>query len=210
MPITGEAIDWAPHLVFPGLQEGERLTRRTEAPERASILSADGKVLAEGPAGARSSPLGEVGSSIAGHDGRERRTARTRQALYARGFASDTPVGTTGLGARAAARARGHPRAARCARAPRTLASQRPEKAKPVRSTIDTRIQQAAVTALAGRLGGIAALDTRTGEVRALAGIAFSAPQPPGSVFKIVTTAAALEEKQGQALRQVPGGVRAR
>ena len=49
------------------------------------------------------------------------------------------------------------------------------------------------MTALAGRLGGIAALDPRTGEVRALAGIAFSAPQPPGSTFKIVTTAAALE-----------------
>ena len=46
---------------------------------------------------------------------------------------------------------------------------------------------------LAGRLGGVAALDPRTGEVRALAGIAFSAPQPPGSTFKIVTTAAALE-----------------
>ena len=49
------------------------------------------------------------------------------------------------------------------------------------------------MVALAGRLGGIAALDPRNGEIRALAGIAFSAPQPPGSTFKIVTTAAALE-----------------
>ena len=46
---------------------------------------------------------------------------------------------------------------------------------------------------LAGRLGGVAALDARTAEVRALAGIAFSAPQPPGSTFKIITTTAALE-----------------
>jgi cell division protein FtsI/penicillin-binding protein 2 len=37
-------------------------------------------------------------------------------------------------------------------------------------------------------------LDARNGEVRALSGIAFSAPQPPGSTFKIVTTVAALEE----------------
>jgi cell division protein FtsI/penicillin-binding protein 2 len=46
---------------------------------------------------------------------------------------------------------------------------------------------------LAGRFGGVAALDARTAEIRALAGIAFSAPQPPGSTFKIVTTTAALE-----------------
>ena len=39
-----------------------------------------------------------------------------------------------------------------------------------VRTTIDSGLQQAAVTALAGRLGGIAALDARTAEVRALAG----------------------------------------
>jgi cell division protein FtsI/penicillin-binding protein 2 len=64
-----------------------------------------------------------------------------------------------------------------------------------VRSTIDTDIQAAAVTALAGRLGGIAALDPRTGEVRALAGVAFSAPQPPGSTFKLVTTTAALDSE---------------
>jgi penicillin-binding protein A len=62
-----------------------------------------------------------------------------------------------------------------------------------VQTTIDTRLQEAAVIALAGRFGGIAALDPRSGAILALAGIAFSAPQPPGSTFKIVTTTAALE-----------------
>jgi cell division protein FtsI/penicillin-binding protein 2 len=62
-----------------------------------------------------------------------------------------------------------------------------------VRTTIDLGVQQAAVTALAGRYGGVAALDARTGQVRALAGIAFSGPQPPGSTFKIVTATAALD-----------------
>ena len=62
-------------------------------------------------------------------------------------------------------------------------------------TTIDSRVQEAAVAALGGRFGGIAALDARTAEVRALAGVAYSAPQPPGSTFKIVTTTAALESR---------------
>ena len=75
----------------------------------------------------------------------------------------------------------------------RVLARAKPRAARPLETTIDTRLQEAAVIGLAGRLGGVAALDPRTGEVRALAGIAFSAPQPPGSTFKIVTATAALE-----------------
>jgi cell division protein FtsI/penicillin-binding protein 2 len=62
-----------------------------------------------------------------------------------------------------------------------------------VKTTIDPDLQEAAVAALAGRSGGVAVLDTRKGDVRALAGQAFSAPQPPGSTFKVVTTTAALE-----------------
>ncbi len=194
LPVNEGAVEWTPSLVFPGLEEGERLTRRTEAPERASILSVDGKVLAEGPAGTRSSPLGDVASSIAGQMG-ETESAAERRELYARGFAGDTLVGTTGLERAFQRQLEGKPGGTLRA-GTRTLANSKPVKAKAVRSTIDSRIQAAAVTALAGRLGGIASIDTRSGEVRALAGIAFSAPQPPGSVFKIVTTAAALEEKK--------------
>ena len=49
-----------------------------------------------------------------------------------------------------------------------------------MRTTIDPKVQRAAVEALAGRYGGIAVVRPRTGEVLALAGIAQSAPQPPG------------------------------
>src|SRR5207248_3392461 len=49
-----------------------------------------------------------------------------------------------------------------------------------------------ATSALAGRLGGIVIMDAHTGAIRAAAGIAMDARQPPGSTFKIVTASAAL------------------
>jgi cell division protein FtsI/penicillin-binding protein 2 len=63
-----------------------------------------------------------------------------------------------------------------------------------VKTTIDPDLQLSAVSALAGRAGGVAVLDARSGDVRALAGQAFSAPQPPGSTFKTITTTAALQK----------------
>ena len=46
---------------------------------------------------------------------------------------------------------------------------------------------------MAGRYAGIAAMDPRTGALLALAGVAFSALQPPGSTMKIITATGALE-----------------
>lgn len=188
-----ETVDWAPHLVFPGLDPGEDLTRRTQVPERAPILSRDGEVLVEGLSEERVSPPEGVGASIAGT------TAPTvdpqeRQMLYARGFPPDTPVGANGLERAFQRRVEGRPGGALLAGL-EMLAGAQPRAAKPVRSTIDTDVQAVAVAALAGRLGGIAVLDPRTAEIRALAGVAFSAPQPPGSTFKLVTTTAALDDE---------------
>jgi hypothetical protein len=191
LPVVDGAIDWRPHLVFPGLGPGETLDRRTTAPPRARIVSADGEVLAEGPAGGRGSPLGDVAGSIAGSL-EAPGDAAEREALYARGFPEGSPVGASGLERVFERRLAGRPGGELLAGG-RVLARATPRPGRPVRTTIDTRIQEAASTALAGRLGGVAALDPRTGEIRALAGIAFSAPQPPGSTFKIVTATAALE-----------------
>jgi transpeptidase family protein/MecA-like transpeptidase family protein len=191
VPVEEERIEWEPRLVFPELREGERLRRESVPPERATLLSRNGKVLAEGPADARGSPLVGIADSIAGSMEPEE-ARQERRALYARGFPRNLPVGQSGLEKAFEDRLAGRPGGELLA-GRRVLARARPRKAPPVRTTIDTRIQEAAVAGLAGRFGGIAALDPTTGEIRALAGIAFSAPQPPGSTFKIVTTTAALE-----------------
>ena len=140
----------APSLVFPGLEEGVRLTpahARRRSAHRSSRSTA--RCLREGPAGTRSSPLGEVGSSIAGQMA-ETEDPAERRALYARGFAGDTLVGHDAASSgRSSAKLEGKPGGTLRAGA-RTLASSEPVKAKAVRSTIDTRIQAAAVTALAG------------------------------------------------------------
>jgi cell division protein FtsI/penicillin-binding protein 2 len=191
LPVSGERVTWGPLLAFPGLRRGEGLSRRSEPPVRGTLLSRDGKVLARGEAANRRSPLEAIAGSIAGTLSPEE-TGEERRALYAQGFPRDWPVGQTGLEEAFESRLAGRPGGELLA-GTRVLASARPVRAKPVRTTIDSRLQEAAVVGLAGRFGGIAALDPRSGEIRALAGIAFSAPQPPGSTFKIVTTAAALE-----------------
>lgn len=192
LPVSAERVTWGPLLAFPGLRPGEGLSRRSEPPLRGTLLSRDGKVLAKGPPDARTSPLEAIAGSIAGTLTPEE-TAEEREVLYARGFPRDWPVGQTGLEEAFEDRLAGRPGGALFA-GERVLARARPGPARPVRTTIDTRLQEASVTALAGRLGGIAALDPRNGEIRALAGIAFSAPQPPGSTFKIVTATAGLEQ----------------
>ena len=191
-PVKDDRVQWNRSLTFPGLREGQVLTRRTQAPKRASIASRSGKVIVTGPANARTFPqgdLGGIGGTVGPPD-----TEAEKVDLRKRGFPEGTPVGQSGLERAAERYAAGTPGGQLLAGS-RVLASTQPRPADTVRTTIDIGVQQAAVTAIAGRLGGIAALDARTGEVRALAGIAYSAPQPPGSTFKIITATAVLEDK---------------
>ena len=193
VPVRDEQVAWDPSLTFPGMPAGTRLSRRSRPPVRATLLARDGEVLAEGGVEARSSPLGGLAASVAGVLAPATRAA-DRAGLYARGFPRDWPVGQNGLERAFEGRLAGVP-GGELGPATACSAARRPRRRQPVRTTIDTDLQEAAVAALAGRLGGIAAIDPRTGEIRALAGIAFSAPQPPGSTFKIVTATAALEAR---------------
>jgi peptidoglycan glycosyltransferase len=195
-------VGWAPNLVFPGLARGITLRRVTSAPKRAPILARNGQTIVEGPGDARSSPMGSVGESIAGSVG-QALSAGDQESLFARGFPDATPVGLSGLERVFENRLAGDPGGQLFA-GDQLLASSEPRPAPPVHTTIDPALQAAAVQALAGRFGGIAALDARSGEVRALAGIAFSAPQPPGSTFKIITATSVLEARVAKTSDEFP------
>jgi cell division protein FtsI/penicillin-binding protein 2 len=75
----------------------------------------------------------------------------------------------------------------------RALARTNPAKGSTIKTTIDPTIERAAVAAMGSNYAGIAAMDPRTGALLALAGVAFSALQPPGSTMKIITATAALK-----------------
>jgi cell division protein FtsI/penicillin-binding protein 2 len=197
LPYAEGGIDWDPSLAFPGLKTGEELAADVELAERAPILARDGTKLAEGPAQEREHPIGTAAIDVTGEVGEasdEEELAR----LARHGFPPETPVGISGLERAFNDRLAGKPGGSLLAVAAdgttvRTLAKAKPKPGAPVKTTIDPDLQESAVAALAGRAGGVAVLDARKGDVRALAGQAFSAPQPPGSTFKVITTTAALE-----------------
>jgi hypothetical protein len=156
-------VAWGRRLAFPGLREGERLSRRTRLPERAAIRAADGTLLAGEPipgSQGRTSDDPELAGSIAGALGAIP-PERARE-LRAEGVPADAQVGLTGLERALDDEVRGRPggelRAGR-----RTLARTEPQPVATVRTTIVPRVQRAAVEALGARVGGVVALDPRTG-----------------------------------------------
>jgi hypothetical protein len=65
--------------------------------------------------------------------------------------------------------------------------------ARSLPTTISPGLMARAAVSLGQQLGGVAVIRPRDGAVEALVGLAVSAPQPPGSTFKIITVSAALE-----------------
>ncbi len=187
----GKGVDWRSELVFPGLRRGEKLKRETDLPARAAIEARDGTAIAKGPDRLPDTSLGQLASEIAGRIGPAPPDRAAE--LRARGVPDGAAVGLTGLEREFDDRLTGTPGGTLYAGS-RVIARREPKAGHTVRTSIDPAVQKAAVEALAGRYGGIAAVRPETGEVLALAGIAQSAPQPPGSTFKIVTLAGVLQQ----------------
>jgi penicillin-binding protein A len=188
LPVADDGVAWRRALVFPGLRPGEQLTRTVTLPRRAAILARDGTPLAEGDE--RTSPLGSLATSIAGSLGPIPPGRRLR--LERLGVPAGAQVGVNGLERIFDERLIGRPggilRAGR-----RVLGAGTPRPAPPVSTTLSVLVQRAAAAALGAQLGGVVALDPRSGGVLAAAGIGFSGLQPPGSTFKIVTVTGALD-----------------
>jgi len=181
-------VRWTPDAVFPGMRPGEELSRSTQMPPRADLLASDGTLLAGGED--RSGDAGASAADIVGTLGPVPEADRARAAAL--GYPDDAQVGQNGLERILDRQLAGTPGGTLRSGA-RVIASSQPRPAKPVRSTINPKVQEAAVAALAGRLGGVTVIDPRNGAILAAAGVAFSGLQPPGSTFKIITAAGALE-----------------
>jgi peptidoglycan glycosyltransferase len=194
LPLTGDGdkakVDWKSYLAFPGVAAGQRLTRQTQMPPRATLETRDGQVLASGAARTPAAAVADIAGQTVGTIGPippERATE-----LKALGVPDGTKVGLGGLERALDQRLIGLPGGQLFAGS-KLLAHAIPRQAPAVRTTIAPDLERAAVIALAGRVGGVVALDPRTGEVLAFAGIPFSSLQPPGSTFKMVTLTGALE-----------------
>ena len=185
---SGARVHFSNALLFPGLRADEHLHRHISLPPRGTLLASDGTVLAAGPD--RSSPIPDVANQIVGTVGP---IPRDLVAIYAaRGYPAKAHVGLDGLELvfqdRLAGTAGGQLLAGH-----RTLASVAPLSATPVKTTISPGMERAAVAALGGQYGGMVVMNPRTGALLALAGIAYSALQPPGSTMKIITATGALQ-----------------
>jgi cell division protein FtsI/penicillin-binding protein 2 len=191
VPLTGSGSSATVHftgsILFPGLRGHERLGRHMRLAPRATLFAADGTPLAQGPN--RTSPIPDVALQIAGGLGP---IPRADAATYmAAGYPADAQVGRDGLERVFQTQLAGTPGGVLTA-GKRVLARADPVPGQDVTTTIVPSLERAAVAALGNNFGGIAAMDPRTGALLALAGIAFSAAQPPGSTMKIITATGAL------------------
>ena len=159
-------VRWRPFLRLPGLRRGERVRRKVlRRPHRAAILAADGHRLDRVAAAA--AIVGRVPTA-------ERHGSGLQRRYDAR------------LGGRPGAELRF---------GERLIKRVRVKRGRNLHATIRPGLQRATTAALGSRHGGVAVLRPRDGSVLALAGLAVSAPQPPGSTFKIVTLSAALQAR---------------
>jgi cell division protein FtsI/penicillin-binding protein 2 len=192
VPLTGSGssatVHFTPSLLFPGLQAHERLARHMSMPARATLFAADGTPLAQGPD--RTSPISDVASEIVGVLGPI--PSADADMYTAEGYPANAHVGLDGLEHAFQTQLAGTPGGVLLA-GKRVLARTHPRRGHDVTTTIEPNLERAAIGALGGRYGGIAAMNPSTGAVLALAGVAFSALQPPGSTMKIITATGALQ-----------------
>ncbi|WP_433467152.1 penicillin-binding transpeptidase domain-containing protein [Spirillospora sp. CA-128828] len=185
-------VRWSPQVVYPELKEGQRLRAGRTWPDRAAVLAADGSDLSTSPSGSAQQLAGPVGPASA-------EAAKKLGAPYQKG----DPAGADGLQKQYERRLAGTPALAvqivdADGNAVKTLQRFGGTEGKPLKTTIDPKVQAAAGNALAAAKepASMVALRPSTGEILAVANKpggynrALMGRYPPGSTFKVVTAAA--------------------
>jgi hypothetical protein len=208
--------EWRKDLPWPGIPGAARFAVTTKWPARAAILDRNGRALARGPAATRRYPFGSVGGSVVGHvETLTRQEAETRSD----GARPGDLVGGSGLEEGLNDQLAGDPGyklevVDSTGRGLEVVGRTRAKRSKPVKTTIDIDVQRAAETAFGDTVGGVAVIDPRKGDLLAAVGSGPFSPgnyvgatgvdpfnrglvgrYPPGSSMKVVTAAAALEER---------------
>lgn len=205
---------WDESLLWPGIDGAVRFATATRWPKRAAIVDRSGRVLATGPAESRRYPHGSVGGSVVGHiEPLSKRDAR------ARGAQQGDLAGGSGLEQAFDEVLAGRPAAKLIAansggKRLELLGRVAAQPGRKARAALDIDVQRAAEAAFGGTTGGVAVVDPHSGDVLAAVGSGPFDPNnyvgvsgispfnralvglyPPGSAMKVVTAAAALEEK---------------
>ncbi|MEU5263546.1 penicillin-binding transpeptidase domain-containing protein [Amycolatopsis sp. NPDC021455] len=171
-------VHWAPSLLHPSLEAGQRLVISTAVQDTTAVTDRDGKpLLVSGPGGVR---------PVEGNPAPLLRSALTGQVTAAKGggFAVD--------------------RVDAAGKSVETLFGKASDGAKPLVASLSLAAQNAAQAAVDGYQGSamLLALDTGSGDILAVAQNAAAGDAPkalnglyePGSAFKIATAVAAVQQ----------------
>ncbi len=199
-------IDWSPAAIHPDLLEGMRFKQTRDWPERGSILAADGSVLA-GPGGAGGGP--DSLTALVGSVKEKASAADLKQLRLGAPYQAGDAVGKGGLEQSFERRLAGSPTAQvevvdEDGNEVKVLRRFGGKPGSSVQTTVETRMQLAAESALGnagGHFAALVALQPSTGAIRAMVNLPTTGFQratlgryPPGSTFKVVTTAALLQQ----------------
>lgn len=219
-------IEWDESLFWPGIEFAAGFEVRSRFPARANILDREGRRVAVGPAESRSYPFGSRAGSTIGHIAP---ATKADLKTLPPGYRVGDLIGASGLERGLEERLAGVPKSdlfvvdedgTRLER----VGGKNAERADPVRISLDMEVQGAAEAAFGATTGGSVIIEPKTGYLLAVVssgpfdpnnyvgvpGIrpfprATSGLYPPGSAMKVVTAAAAIEEKVVTRNTQVTG-----
>ncbi|MFC7586423.1 penicillin-binding transpeptidase domain-containing protein [Nonomuraea antimicrobica] len=177
-------VDWTPATLHPSLTGGAAFSLKTRWPERAEITDGEGDRI----------DTGTVGGSVQQLVGYLAKATKKDVAKLGSSYKVGQAVGRDGLQETFQKRLAGTP-ATEIKLGDKTLETMEGTEGEPVRTTLDPRVQAAAVTAVKDldKPTSLVAIEPSTGEILAVVNNqggfnrALDGRYPPGSTFKAVT-----------------------